>query len=324
LLTECASASDVSAEVIARQEVLFALKAMARLPMGLRATALLNLVEGLSSGEAAGILGISEEAARMRLSRARALMAGLSLRPDEALSARTSLAEGYHFLAGVLLRQGKEAQSDRAILRALDFNNESAYDIWTNQVLARGLPHEVAACEQAIRVARDAVDRQPEDPWRLLVMGNLEYWERENYQAAERLFHAAAADRGGAGRTARLHLGHLYTHTDRPRQALSVLEPLVRQYPSPDFAVARTAYSLALCGEPAAREWAERARAVAMSRPIGTPRNNRVDRVHAGHLRLLAARCFEILGDVRQAAACFGAAEGAFPADWRRRPPGAP
>jgi len=301
---------------------------MARLPLSLRATALLRLVEGLSCEEAAGILGISAEAARMRLSRARALMAAVPLPPDEARPARTSLAEGYHFLAGLLLTQGKEAQSDRAILRALDFDPDTAYNIWLNTGSALGRPDYVAVCGQAIRVARQAVTRWPDEPTVILTLGCLEKDLRRNLKAAERLWCAAPADReriwrgtGGShanvSATARCHLALLYCES-QPRRALSLLEPLTTRHPDWQFAAITRAYALAVCGEPAARAWAERAQALAMAVPAP---HTRWWRIGAGTVREYAAEVFKVLGDWDQAARCLRAADRLFPADFPRTRP---
>ena len=299
-------------ESMARDDLLSALKALARLPMEPRVTALLGLVEGLTAAQAAAILQTSEEAVRMRLSRARAFIASAPPSHDGIRAARSALARGYQFLAALLLRQGRQPESNRTLLRSLDFDPEAAYGIWGNQVLARGTPLEAPARTQAIRVLRQAVERWPGVALIAAALGNFEHWEVGDHAAGERLYRAAMNDPGNGGLFARLHLADLYSHTGRPHLAMPLLDGLIRGRSNLRYDVVFLARALALCGHPAAAEWAQRARSVAL-RPAGRPRSARMPWIHVGNLRLVAGEVFEMLGNKAEAARCLRAAQRAYP-----------
>jgi RNA polymerase sigma-70 factor (ECF subfamily) len=315
LMDEHIPAGAFESQAQARDDLLSALKALARLPMEPRVTALLGLVEGLTAAQAAAILQTSEEAVRMRLSRARAAVASAPPSHDGISAARGALAKGYQFLASLLLRQGKQPESDRALMRSLDFDPEAAYGIWGNQVLARGTPLEAPAREQAIRVLREGLKRWPGVALLATALGNLEHWEVGDHATGERLFRSAMNDPGDARGVARLHLADLYSQTGRPHLAMPLLDGLIRERSNLRYDVVFLARALALCGHPAAAEWAQRARSVAL-RPAGRTRSARMPWIHVGNLRLVAGEVFEMLGNKAEAALSLRAAQRAYPPDY--------
>jgi len=307
---------DVETVVGQRDDVIQALRAVAELPLSLRATALLSLVEGLGSAEAAGLLDITVQALRMRLSRARALLAAAAPSPDGLAAAHTSLAEGYHLLGRLLLRRGRTAASDKMRLRALALDPETAYSLWTGQMLARGTPLEAPAREQAIRVVEQAVARWPDAGMAIVALGNMRYWEQHDYREAERLYRSMVTSPTYAGLQARGLLAHVYSSTGRPRVAAPILHRLIAEAgDTGDYDVILLALSLTLCRESSAPRWVRRAEEVAR-RGIPGPPTDRAVRIHTGNLRFLTAELLEMRGNRNGAAKHVRAALRAFPSDY--------
>jgi len=315
-----AEGGEAHAAVERREEAVEALGAIAQLPMTLRTTALLSLVEELEHAEVSALLGIGVEAVRMRLSRARALLMAVPGRDEKAESVRGSLAAGYHHLGVLLLRQGREEASDRARRRGVEFAPDTVYSLWAGVQQARGTPQQMPAQAQALRILEQAVVQRPEAPRATVALGNMRYWEQHDYPEAERLFLSVRYHPGVPGWMARQALAHLYTHVGRPKEAAELLAGLLAELGDTwPYVPVLQARALLLCQDPAAPQYLVRAKAVSLRGHPGAP-SDRMTRIHTGNIRALVSDLLSRRGDAKGAARFSRAARRAYPADYREAP----
>jgi RNA polymerase sigma-70 factor (ECF subfamily) len=281
--------------VAAREEAVTALQALAQLPLNLRTASLLSLVEGHSHAETSAILGLTTEAVRARVSRARALMASAPSPPAQA-AVGAALSEGYQLIGSLLLRQGNLAESDQALLSSISYSPGSAYNIWGEYWDLRGLPLHREREAQALRVLTRAAEG-PHPAVARVALANLYNWVWPDLPLAERYYRAHLHD-AEIGEKATLHLAYLYAYTPNQRRALPLLYRLLREYSGNSYAVVLLARSLAASRDAAALHWARRAEAVAMSGyHYRAPHDQRSYQLQTANLRSLASDTFLLLGD---------------------------
>ncbi len=310
---------DVTSLTASRADLSDALYALVRLPLTLRSTAILGLLEGRGPKEVSGLLGLTIGAVRMRLSRARGLMKELPPTSAEARTVSARLADGYQALADLLLEQGREEECEQAWLRALRLRPDRAWNVFRWQYFRSGTPFWAASRSVAWRVAEETVG-WPEAPSARLALASLQA-RAGNPAEAERLNRSLLSRRDWIAETAHCHLGLLYAGLGRPRQALPHVAASLELGRGMLCAETLAAKCLAQSGHPEARVWAERARTKAETYRAG-PRDSVSRHIHRGNLLLFTADAFDALGEVAVARGLLEEARQAYPVAFRAQDEG--